>query len=342
MNIYDIAELAGVSIATVSRVVNDSPMVSEKTKQRVRQVMEENNYTPNVFARGLGLNSMKTVGLVCPDVSDQYMANAVAYLERNLREHGYNCILCCSGQAYEDRQITVNTILQKRIDALVMIGSTYVGDDENSESVDYIRDAAKQVPVFIMNGYIKGDNVYCALCNDFEATYSAVRQLIQSGRKRILFLSDSHSYSANQKLKGYEVALQEAGLPIDESLKIYTKNQIDLVRDLLLQQPDLAIDSVFATEDGLAAGALKYAKRKNLSVPQDISIIGYNNSELSVCCDPELSTIDNRAERLCKMIIDSMMLLLQKKEVENNVSAKKIGNKVYAKGYLVRRSTTDF
>lgn len=82
MNIYDIAELSGVSIATVSRVVNDSPKVSEKTKMKVRAVMEANNYTPNVFARGLGLNSMKTVGIVCPDVSDDYMAGSVAYLEK--------------------------------------------------------------------------------------------------------------------------------------------------------------------------------------------------------------------------------------------------------------------
>lgn len=83
MNIYDIAKLAGVSIATVSRVVNDSPKVSEKTKAKVRAVMEEQNYTPNVFARGLGLNSMKTVGIVCPDVSDNYMANCVSYLEKD-------------------------------------------------------------------------------------------------------------------------------------------------------------------------------------------------------------------------------------------------------------------
>lgn len=86
MNIYDIAKIAGVSIATVSRVVNDSPKVSEKAKEKVRKVMEENNYTPNVFARGLGLGSMKTLGIICPDVADIYMAKAVSYLEKNLQD----------------------------------------------------------------------------------------------------------------------------------------------------------------------------------------------------------------------------------------------------------------
>lgn len=213
MNIYDIAELAGVSIATVSRVVNDSPMVSEKTKQRVRKVMEENNYTPNVFARGLGLDSMKTVGLMCPNVADAYMARAVAYLEQNLKEYGYDCILYCSGYDDEERRVAVNSILQKRIDALVLIGSSYAEDDEDSEKVEYIREAAKQVPVFMMNGCIRGENIYCALCNDFQAAHMAVTELIQTGKEDILFLSDSHSYSANQKLKGYQQALRDAGMP---------------------------------------------------------------------------------------------------------------------------------
>ncbi|WP_432617054.1 LacI family DNA-binding transcriptional regulator [Butyricicoccus sp.] len=333
MNIYDIAELAGVSIATVSRVVNDSPMVSEKTKQRVRKVMEENDYTPNVFARGLGLNSMKTVGLMCPDIADAYMARAVAYLEQNLKEHGYNCILYCSGYDIEERHVAVHSILQKRIDALVLIGSSYAEDDENSEKVEYIREAAKQVPVFMMNGCIQGENIYCALCNDFQAAYMAVTELLQSGREEVLFLSDSHSYSATQKLRGYKQALKDAGLSVKDSMCVYVENKIDKARDLLLSRNDLMFDAVFATEDGLAVGALKYAKKRNLSVPRDISIIGYNNSELSVCCDPELSTVDSRGDRLCKIIIDSMMLRLKNREIRS---------KVYANGFLIRRETTDF
>ena len=89
MNIYDIADMAGVSIATVSRVVNGSPNVSEKTKKKVLDVIEKADYTPNVFARGLGLDSMKTIGILCPDISDLYMAEAVSALEKKLHEHGY-------------------------------------------------------------------------------------------------------------------------------------------------------------------------------------------------------------------------------------------------------------
>lgn len=332
MNIYEIADLAGVSIATVSRVINDSSLVSEKTKLHVRQVMKENGYTPNIFARGLGLNSMKTIGLVCPDVADNYMARAVAYLERDLREYGYGCILCCSGYADEDRQIAVNTVLQKRIDALIIIGSSYADDDPDAERVDYIREAARQVPVFLINGYVRGENISCALCNDYEATYTTVSELLQSGRKSVLFLSDSYSSSANQKRRGYEDALRDAGLPVRKDQELFVQNQIDAARDLLLSIPSLDADSVFATEDGLAAGALKYAKRRGLLVPEDLSIVGYNNSELAVCCSPELSSIDSRLDRLCRIVIDFLKLRLKGKPVRD---------KVYAKGYLIRRATTD-
>lgn len=333
MNIYEIAELADVSIATVSRVINDSPLVSEKTKLHVRQVMTEHNYTPNVFARGLGLNSMKTIGIVCPDVADNYMARAVACLERDLREYGYNCILYCSGCADEDRQIAVRTILQKRIDALIIIGSSYADDDPDAERVNYIREAGRQVPVFLINGYIRGENIFCALCNDYEATHSAVSELIQSGRRKILFLSDARSCSANQKRKAYEDALLEAGEPVREEWILYTSNRINDVRDLLLNLPRLEVDAAFATEDGLAAGVLKYARQRGISVPEELCVVGYNNSELSICCDPELSTIDSRVDRLCKIVIDSLKLRLKGKPVRD---------RVYAKAYLIRRATTDF
>lgn len=333
MNIYDIAQLAGVSIATVSRVVNDSPMVSEKTKARVRKVMEENDYTPNVFARALGLNSMKTIGLVCPDVSDAYMAKAISFLESNLRECGYDCMLYCSGSAYEDRQIAVSTILQKRIDALVIIGSIYSDKQDGTESVDYIKQAANKVPVFLMNGYIEGENIYCTLCNDFEATYDAVCQLIHAGKRKILYLSDSHSYSANRKRMGYEAALKDAGIEVVPERMIFTPNKIIETRDLLLSKSELDFDAVFATDDGLAVGVLKYAKATQRRVPEEISVIGYNNFEISVSCEPELSTVDSCVEELCKIIIDSMMGIFKKEQISRTI---------YVKGHLIERATTGF
>ncbi|WP_330584847.1 LacI family DNA-binding transcriptional regulator [Parablautia muri] len=331
VNIYDIAKLADVSIATVSRVVNDSSKVNDKTKEKVLRVMEENHYTPNVFARGLGLNSMKTVGLVCPDVSDNYMAKAVAYLEKNLRGYGYDCILYCSGYDEEDKRQAVELILQKRIDALVLIGSNYAGGRD--EETSYINEVAGQIPVFMINGYIEGENIYCTLADDYQAVYDATEELIFAGKRRILFLSNSESFSAMQKRKGYEDAHKNHGLPVLEELRLYTENSIHGTRDRLLLCRNLVFDSVIATEDGMAVGALKYARARGISVPGEISVVGYNNSELSISCEPELTTVDARGEILCKSAIDSMMSLL---------GGEKIRQKTMIKCHLIKRHTTDF
>ena len=101
MNIYDVSERAGVSIATVSRVLNGNPNVSERTRKKVLAVMDELGYTPNVFARGLGLDTMQTIGIMCSDSSDPYLAEAIYYLERELRSHNYDSILCCTGGTTE-------------------------------------------------------------------------------------------------------------------------------------------------------------------------------------------------------------------------------------------------
>lgn len=333
MNIYDIAELAGVSIATVSRVLNDSPNVAEKTKLRVRGIMEEHGYVPSGFSRGLGLNAMKTIGLICPDAADDYMAKVVACLEGSLRNCGYDCILRCSGYSYEDCQIAVSALLRCRVDALVLIGSVYAADDPDDPRVSYIREAAAQTPVFMVNGYVRGENIYCALCDDFHASQSAVAEMVASGRRKILFLTDMDTVSTNLKRKGCEAALAQAGLTLQGDVNVGLSNQINQTRDYLLKLADLDVDGIFAANDALAAGALKYAKRRGLSVPGDLCVIGYNNSELSVCCDPELSTIDSREPRLCQIAIDSMKLRL---------SGRQASEKVYAKGFLIRRGTTDF
>lgn len=334
MNIYDIAKLAGVSIATVSRVVNGSPRVSEKTRQKVLSVMEENNYTPNVFARGLGLDSMQIIGIICPDVADAYMARAVSFLERRLKEYGYDCILYCSGHEQQKKEEAVDLIMKKRIDALILVGSTYTGyGDDDRSSVEYIRRAAERIPVFLINGKISGENIYSVYNQDEEAVYDAVSRLIRSGRKRILFLTDSRSYSVAQKMEGYERALRENGLPVLGELKLLTENRIHQVRDILLARRTLEYDSVLATDDALAVGAVKCANAKGLKIPEELSVIGYNNSEYSVCCEPELTTIDNTSEKLCNITIDNIMKLLKGEDVPAEVPVECM---------LVKRCTTDF
>ena len=331
MNIYDIAKLAGVSIATVSRVVNDSPKVSEKTKEKVRRIMEENDYTPNAFARGLGLGSMKTLGIICPDVADAYMARAVSYLERNLQGYGYDCILYCSGYDEEDKQQAIERILKKQIDALILVGSDYA--DDTPEYCDCLNSIAGRFPVFLLNGYLEGENIYCILADDYHAVYDVTEELILGGKREILFLAHSSSYSARHKLEGYKAALREHGIALNDRLILYSENSIYATRDMLLRQRNLHFDSIIADEDSLAVGAVKYARARGIRIPGEANVIGYNNSELSISCEPELTSIDNRVEVLCQTAIDLIMTLLGGKEIKP---------KHMVKCHLIKRSTTDF
>ena len=173
------------------------------------------------------------------------------------------------------------------------------------------KEAAKQTPVFLINGFVEGKNIYCSFCDDFKATYDVTSGFIRRGKKKILFLCDSYSYSASKKMAGYEAALRDAGYPIRGELKFYTKNRIHHVRDMLLSHKNLEFDSVVATDDGLAIGALKYANVKGLKVPDDIEIAGYNNSQLSVGCEPELTSVDNHLEKMCNDTVDYMLRVLQ-------------------------------
>lgn len=334
MNIYDIAEIAGVSIATVSRVVNGNPNVSEKTKQKVLAVIEKSNYTPNVFARGLGLDSMKTIGILCPDISDAYMAEAVSILEKGLNSHGYDCILGCSGDEKEAKEYHTELLLSKRIDALIMVGSTYAEKGGDCPEAEYIRRAGEKVPVFLLNGYVTGENIYCFYGDDRQGAYDVISALIRRGKKRILFLSDAHTFSARQKLEGYEAALSDAGYPILGDLKFYTNNQVMYVKEMLLMHKTLEFDSVFACNDTLAIGVLKYAKAKGLKIPEELSVTGYNNSRITIYCEPELTSVDNKVEQLCNQAVDGLIRVLKGDEDVRQ------DNKIVCE--IVKRCTTDF
>ena len=311
MNIYDIAEMAGVSIATVSRVVNGSPKVSEKTKDKVLSIIKEAGYTPNVFAQGLGLNTMHTIGILVPSISDLYMACAVSYLEEGLHKIGYDCILSCSGYLADQKDSHLQMLLSKRIDALILVGSTYAGSEDKTHNTDYIVRAAESVPVFLINGIIEGENIYSTASNDYQATFDATRRLLESGRRKILFMTDSRSYSANQKKKGYQDALRSMNEDIDSRMEIFIKNDVEHVRNAFSQFDELDYNAILTTDDAMAIGAMKYLIQSGRRVPEDVSVIGYNNSSLCICTTPELTSIDNKVERVTTETINRLEAVLR-------------------------------
>lgn len=314
VNIYDISERSGVSIATVSRVLNNSPHVSQKTREKVLAVMEDCGYVPNAFARGLGLNSMKTIGLVCPNAADPYLAQALAKLEQTFRQNGYNCLLSCTGSDLENRTQSVSEMQNHHVDGMVLMGSTFIEDNEADN--EYIRKAAQSMPVLLLNGSFACPNVYCVVCDDYLATKEAVQYLLDTGHKHILYLYHNANYSGRQKLRGYCDGLRSRGTEADDALIRYVNaGSVAEVRDELLRlhENSLVFDAVLTSEDLLAVGAAKYARVLHLSIPRDVAVIGYNNSTLCLCSEPELSSVDNKLEAICAQCVQTLLGVLEGK-----------------------------
>lgn len=334
MNIYDISKLAGVSTATVSRVINGFDNVKPSTREKVLNVMAKQGYTPNAFARGLGLNTMKSVGIMCADSSDMYLAKAVYYIEGKLREGGYHCILTCTGYERESQREAMDMLMSQHVDCIILVGSTFI--DKVNKNNKYIFDAASTVPVMLLNASLEHDGIYCVLCDDCHATQAATLYLLDSGKHDILYLFNSYSYSAEKKASGYRSAFELRDMTCDERYLQYfngSSQDIEGVCNFVteLREKGLHFDAVLASDDFLAVGAIKYAIRHGISIPDELSVIGYNNSILTTCCEPELSSIDNHLELLCHNLVRICI---------GTLSGEAMPRKTVFGGELVHRKTT--
>lgn len=328
MNIYDIAMKAGVSIATVSRVLNGKGNVSEKTKEHVLKVIEDMGYTPNIFARGLGLNSIKMVGILCSDVSDIYYATAVSTLEKELRRGGYDSLLCCTGNHIEDRKKSIDLLLSKRVDAIILVGSTFKEKSDNS----YILDAARNVPFVMINNFIDAPNIYGVVCDDFNAMRENTNVLLEQGLRRIAYLYDADTYSNALKLSGFRAAFTQLNILSDPELIVRCDRSPESAREQterLLASHQL--EAVVTSDDFLAIGTLQASVAAGMHVPHDIQIIGFNNSLLSRCSIPALTSVDNKVELLSITAVRTLIDVFAHKNVSN---------KIVLSAELVKRDTT--
>ena len=277
---------------------------------------------------------MKTIGLLCTDSSDIYQAKAIYYIEKMLRQEGYDSILCCTGYELENKKKCVNLLLNKKVDALILIGSSFVYDTEAENQ--YIADAGTQVPVMLLNAAFDAPNVYVVLTDDYSSMYEATMKLAEGGIRDILYFYNSNSYSGKKKLSGYTAAVNVLGLTKDDRLlQFYGHNHENIpgmAEHLLkLKQEGLNFQGIITSDDELALGAMKFAKQAGLKIPEELSIIGYNNSMLATCSDPEISSIDIRLEKLCQHLTSSLMQALNGEELPT---------KAVFSGEFIERKTT--
>lgn len=227
----------------------------------------------------------------------------------------------------------INLLLSKRVDAIIIVGSKFL--ETKTKDNNYIINASKDIPIMLVNGYLESPNIFCTLCDDFQAILQATNLLLDQGKSDILYMYTSDSYSGTKKKEGYITALTNRGITVRKDYLHLCKKNIYEARDSIasLFKKGLKIEAIVTSDDALAAGALKFAHNNNIKVPNELSIIGYNNSILAICSEPELTSIDTKVEALCINTVNTLMKIFEERNVPNRTTIS---------ADLVFRETTNF
>ncbi len=319
MNIYDIAEKCGVSIATVSRVLNNNPNVSAATRAKIQAVIDEANYIPSELARKLGNNgdapaatgSIPAVGVLCSRMQDPYYGPVLAGLEAALTQRGLALLLADSGTTPAEEEQALNKMLGYGVSAIVYLNPLHYDQMDHSP----LTAAAQTVPVILVDGVLSAPGVYSIYSDRKTAVAQLVEAMMRRQRRRVLFLYDQSTHDCRQQLEGYRQAVTAAGLTYDPALTVQVDSDIDKVNQCIkrLLVNRVTFDAVIGAEDILALGAQKALLRTGLNMP----IIGFGNSLIARCANPELTSVDCGVEKLSNAAISVMDALLAGKQPDS-------------------------
>ena len=312
MNIYDIAKEAGVSISTVSRVMNHKGNVNPVTRKRVEEILEKNNYTPSAIARGMVSKSMKTVSVLTVDIRVPHYAKTAYTIEREFSRRGYEVSLCNTGGELEETIKYLRTALEKKADGIVLVGSVFNTLCKNAE----ISGLLKNVPVVLANGKLELPNSYSVLVDDRYGISLAVEHLIQKGHREIYYLRDMDTVSAQLKCEGFITEMEKCGLKNARQQVVKAEPSIEggihAVEKLIREKRKFT--GIVCGEDITAAGVVKALLHHGIKIPEEVAVTGYNHSEYAKVCEPQLTTIDNKPELVAMMSIQLLTSLIEKSD----------------------------
>ncbi|MDR6227440.1 catabolite control protein A [Desmospora profundinema] len=289
ITIYDVAREAGVSMATVSRVVNGNPNVKPVTRKKVLETIRRMGYRPNAVARGLASKKTTTVGVVIPDISYAFFAELTRGIEDIANMYHYNIILCNSDLKKEKEMQLIEALLEKQVDGLLFLGGEVT--EEHREIF-----SGAQVPIVLAATHdeVDKDRPYVTI-DQVQAAKEATGILIREGHKRIGLLGGplTDPIIGFPRYQGYKEALEEEGIPFNENwvrLGNYRYNSgLEAAKELLGMVD--APTAIFAVNDEMAVGAIHAVQDRGLDVPKDVSVMGFDNIPLASQVRPLLSTV---------------------------------------------------
>jgi LacI family transcriptional regulator len=303
--IKDVAALAGVSYTTVSHVINKSRPVSEKVRGDVEAAIRRLNYVPSAVARSLKHQATSTIGLLVSNSTNPFFAELARGIEDTCYRAGYTVILCNSDDAPERQQTYLRVLLEKRIDGVIICSA---GDDPGL--ADQVRDA--QVPMIIVDRAVKGMNADLVQIDHLKGAYIATRHLLELRHKCIgCIAGPAFATVSAERLEGYKKALTEAGAPFRPEWVVegdFTAESGYRSARKLLKKPE--ITAVFASNDLMGIGLLRFATEHGIRIPSQLSVIGFDGIELTKYFFPSLTTVGQsirkQGEIAASALIDRM------------------------------------
>ncbi len=303
ISIKDISSQAGVSIATVSRIINKNGRYSQETEKRVMDIIKKNNYVPNLVAKGLRTQKMKNVGIVVPDITNEFFMKLVYEIEKNLFQEGYETFLCNTDEDEDKERKRVHMMAMQNVCSLIYIAGGI------SDMQDVIRDLPT---VFIDRVPDKALGNYCTVESDnVQGGYLATKELLDCGCKNILLLTSRKKISGYaDRFEGYVKALLEAGMEAGE----------------------FAYDGIFATSDWLAVGCYKALTERGIRIPEDVKLAGYDDISITAFNGVPITTIHQQVDEMGARVVEQLLKIMRQDKVEQNI--------VKVPVYLVPREST--
>ncbi|MCY7581705.1 catabolite control protein A [Bacillus altitudinis] len=316
VTIYDVAREANVSMATVSRVVNGNPNVKPTTRKKVLEAIDRLGYRPNAVARGLASKKTTTVGVIIPDISSIFYSELARGIEDIATMYKYNIILSNSDQNTDKELHLLNTMLGKQVDGIVFMGG-------NITDVHVEEFKRSPVPIVLAASVEEQAQTPSVNINYEQAIYDSVQLLVEKGHKRIAFVSGPMLEPINsmRKLAGYKRALEEAGIAFDEALVAEGDYSYDSGIEALanlLEQSDKPT-AVIAATDEMALGVIHGAQDRGVSIPEDLEVIGFDNTRLSLMVRPQLTTVVQPTYDIGAVAMRLLTKLMNKEQVEDQI-----------------------
>lgn len=314
--IKDVARLAGVSTTTVSHVINKTRFVAEATQEKVLEAVKELNYAPSAVARSLKCNTTRTIGMLVTQSTNLFFSEVIDGVESYCYRQGYTLILCNTGGIYEKQRDYIRMLAEKRVDGILVMCSDLT--QELSEMLESHAD----IPKVIMDWGPEASKADKIIDNSELGGYLATKYLIDRGHKDIACLSGHlNKLACQERITGFRRAMAEANLEVNDNWILEGNFECDTA--VLAADKIIAMDkmptAVFCFNDTMALGLMSRLQQKGVRVPDDISVIGYDNIELAEYFSPPLTTIHQPKRRVGKNAFEILLERIKDKEHERRI-----------------------